>query len=194
MKTKLAIIASLFAANSAYATVELYSGANNCALDTKLEAAAFTKHANAVGNSEALAQKHSEQVGATGSGYFIFNPSYLRTERYFNCSVPLNANIGQFTLTVHGKTQGLTGTNAFCLVSKIRKVSDGGIDKWFKFRETGKGFDWTDISVPNVAEEQFVSYTTTLDNNYESSAVLDLKCRTTWDKGSVSIGQIELSY
>ncbi|WMO16015.1 hypothetical protein [Pseudoalteromonas piscicida] len=193
MKTKLAIIASLFAANSAYATVELYSGANNCALDTKLETAAFTKHANAVGNLEALTQKHSEQAGATGNGYFIFNPAYLRTDRYFNCSVPLNANIGQFTLTVHGTTKGLTGTNAFCSISRIRKVSDGGIDKWFKFK-TGKAFYWTDISDPNVAEEQFVSYTTMLDNNYESGAVLDLKCRTTWDKGSVAVGQIELSY
>ncbi|CAM3610931.1 MULTISPECIES: hypothetical protein [Pseudoalteromonas] len=193
MKTKLAIIASLFAANSAYATVELYSGANNCALDSKLEAAAFTKHANAVGNLEALTQKHSEQAGATGNGYFIFNPAYLRTDRYFNCSVPLNANIGQFTLTVHGTTKGLTGTNAFCSISRIRKVSDGGIDKWFKFK-TGKAFYWTDISDPNVAEEQFVSYTTMLDNNYESGAVLDLKCRTTWDKGSVAVGQIELSY
>ncbi|QUI61561.1 hypothetical protein GSF04_03300 [Pseudoalteromonas sp. A22] len=193
MKTKLAIIASLFAANSAYATVELYSGANNCALDTKLEAAAFTKHANAVGNLEALTQKHSEQAGATGNGYFIFNPAYLRTDRYFNCSVPLNANIGQFTLTVHGTTKGLTGTNAFCSISRIRKVSDGGIDKWFKFK-TGKAFYWTDISDPNVAEEQFVSYTTMLDNNYESGAVLDLKCRTTWDKGNVAVGQIELSY
>ncbi|MFC3031431.1 hypothetical protein ACFOEE_02675 [Pseudoalteromonas fenneropenaei] len=193
MKTKLAIIASLFAANSAYATVELYSGANNCALDTKLEAAAFTKHANTVGNLAALTQKHSEQTGATANGEFIYNPTYLRTERYFNCSVPLNANIGQFTLTVYGLTKGLTGTNASCMISTIRKVSDGGINKWFKFN-TGKAFNWTDISDSSVTAEQFVSYTTTLNNNYESGAVLDLRCRTTWDKGSITVGQIELSY
>ncbi|KDM93343.1 hypothetical protein [Photobacterium galatheae] len=193
MKNKLALVASLFVANSAYATVELYSGENHCSLDAALESKAFNKHANTVGTLEAIKQKQSEQMGATENGYFIFNPTYLRTERYFNCSVPLNANIGQFNLTVHGTTEDLNQSNGGCTISRFRKVSDGGQDKWLNYG-TGKGFDWIDLSDSNVSGEQFVTYRTTLNNDYDDNAILTFKCRTTWAEGSVSVGQIELSY
>ncbi|CAH9050501.1 hypothetical protein PSECIP111951_00205 [Pseudoalteromonas holothuriae] len=85
-----------------------------------------------------------------------------------------------------------TGTNAGCSISRVRKISDGGKDKWFKF-STGKGFDWAGISDNSNSAKQFVSYTTTLDNIFESDAVLTLKCRSTWKSGSIAVGQIEIN-
>ncbi|MEJ6472996.1 hypothetical protein [Pseudoalteromonas piscicida] len=193
MKTTLTLIASLFIANSAYASVDLYSGANHCSLDATLESKAFTKYAGIVGTTEAIKQKLSEEMGATANGYFVFNPTYLRTERFFNCSVPLNANMDRFTLTVSGITEGLNNSNGGCLISRLRKVSDGGQNKWIKYG-TGKGFDWIDLSDSSISGEQFVTYNTTLDNNNDSDSILTLKCRTTWAEGSVSVGQIKLNY
>ena len=69
----------------------------------------------------------------------------------------------------------------------MRKVSDGGQSKWFRYG-TGKGFDWIDLSDQSNSSKQFVSYSVDLNNNFESDAILTMKCRTTWQTGSVSIG------
>ena len=188
-KTTVAIV---LASVSSITQAAVFDGSSHCSEDVVFKSQAVNNLIASQGDLPALKQIALEKVGSIENGYFIFDPEFSRSDRYFNCNVPLNSTIGQFELTVHGITEGLTGANAGCSISRVRKVSDGGKDKWFKF-STGKGFDWADISNSSIDSKQFVSYTTTLDNNYERDAVLTLKCRTTWKDGSIAVGQIEIN-
>ncbi|MDO6466387.1 hypothetical protein [Pseudoalteromonas carrageenovora] len=78
----------------------------------------------------------------------------------------------------------MNSSNGGCSISRMRKVSDGGQSKWFRYG-TGKGFDWIDLSDQSNSSKQFVSYSVDLNNNFESDAILTMKCRTTWQTGSV---------
>ncbi|MBU2893602.1 hypothetical protein KO495_09750 [Colwellia sp. D2M02] len=187
---KFALAAALVSASSiTQATV--FDGATHCSEDVAHKSQAINNLIASIGDLPALKKVALEKTGTTQNGYFVFDPQFSRSDRYFNCSVPLNDTIGHFELTIHGITEGLSGTNANCLISRVRKVSDGGRDKWFKFG-TGKGFGWDDISDSNNPSKQFVSYATTLNNNFESDAILTFKCRSTWKSGSISVGQIEI--
>ncbi|WP_278403397.1 hypothetical protein [Pseudoalteromonas ruthenica] len=193
LKTKLIAAAITLASGTAFAQTAVFPGAAHCFEDSALKAEAVNNLIASSGELSALTQVALEEVGASANGYFIFDPKFSRTERFFHCSVPLNENMGNVTLTVHGITQGLNVSAGGCLISRIRKTPDGGKDKWLRFG-TGKGFDWTDISDDTISSKQFVNYVTTIDNNFEPDAILNLQCRTTWQTGSVSVGQIEINY
>ncbi|WP_300582470.1 hypothetical protein [uncultured Pseudoalteromonas sp.] len=105
----------------------------------------------------------------------------------------MNDNIGQYQLTVHGTTQGLNNSFGGCSISQIKKVNDGNSEVWLKYG-TGQGFDWISISDLNNSSKQSVNFTTSLDNNYQDNSILSLTCRTTWQQGTVSVGQIEINY
>lgn len=192
LKMKKITVAIVLASVSSITQAAVFDGSSHCSEDVANKSQAVNNLIASIGDLPALKKITLEKTGTTENGYFIFDPQFSRSDRYFNCNVPLNDTIGQFDLTVHGITEDLTGTNAGCSISRVRKVSDGGKDKWFKYG-TGKGFDWANISDSSIDSKQFVSYTTTLDNNFESGAVLTLKCRTTWKSGSIAVGQIEIN-
>lgn len=192
LKIKKMAIAIALASVTPITQAAVFDGSTQCSEDAEFKSKAVNNLIASLGDLPALKQVALEKTGTIENGYFIFEPQFARSNRYFNCNVPLNNTIGQFELTIHGITEGLTGANAGCSISRVRKISDGGKDKWFKF-STGKGFDWADISDTSNNTKQFVSYTTTLDNNFESGAVLTLKCRTTWKSGSIAVGQIEIN-
>ena len=75
----------------------------------------------------------------------------------------------------------------------MKKVNDGNSEVWLKYG-TGQGFDWISISDLNNSSKQSVNFTTSLDNNYQDNSILSLTCRTTWQHGTVSVGQIEINY
>ncbi|XPF94721.1 hypothetical protein ACM9HF_01580 [Colwellia sp. RE-S-Sl-9] len=185
---------TFLSSTSALADTLTFSGATHCNEDVVKHATAFNNLKTAEGALNALSTISSESVGPTEQGYFIFDPQFERTTRYFNCSVPLTANMGNISLNVYGKVNGIQQAPGGCLISRIRKVNDGGIPKWFRFG-TGEGFDWSTITNYNITGEQFVNYSTNnINNNYEADSTLELKCRTTWSGGSVSIGQIAVTY
>ncbi len=192
LKIKNIALATALASISSLTQAAVFDGASHCSEDTVYKSQAVNNLAASIGDLAALKEVTLEKTGTTENGYFTFDPQFSRSERYFNCSIPLNDTIGNFELKVHGITEGLNSSNGGCLISRVRKVSDGGQEKWFKYA-TGKGFDWIDIADTANSSKQFVSYVTALDNNFESDAVLSLKCRTTWQHGSVAIGQIEIN-
>lgn len=191
LKIKNIVLVTALASLSSITQAAVFDGASHCSEDMAYKSEAVNDLVSSIGDLPALKKIALEKTGKIENGYFIFDPQFSRTSRYFNCSVPLNESIGSFELTVSGITEGLNNSNGGCSISRIRKINDGGQDKWFKYG-TGKGFDWIDISDTSNSSEQFVSYVTELDNNFESEAILTMKCRTTWKSGSVSIGQIEI--
>jgi hypothetical protein len=187
-------VITLLSSTSVLAETLTFSGATHCNEDVVKHSAALNKLKNSKGTLNALLTASSEPVGPTEKGYFLFDPQFERTSRYFNCSVPLTANMGNITLNVYAKAKEIKQAPGGCIISRMRKISDGGISKWFRFN-TGKGFEWSSNVKHNVNNEQFVSYTiNNLNNDYEADATLELKCRTTWSAGSVSLGQIALTY
>jgi len=178
---------------STFSQTDVFSGAVNCSEDTVKKVSAINQLITSKGDLSALKAIALENVGTTDNGYFIYNPTFSRTNRYFNCSIPLNENVGQYQLTIHATTQGLNNSFGGCSISHVRKVNDGNNDVWLKYG-TGQGFDWISISNPNISSKQYVNFSTNLDNNYEASSILSLTCRTTWQQGTVSVGQIEIDY
>ncbi|MBU2972549.1 hypothetical protein KO527_24755 [Pseudoalteromonas sp. C2R02] len=181
---------------SAFAETITFSGADHCAEDAIKHAAAVNILIQSKGTLEAFKTMATESVGAIEQGYFHFNPQFERSgsnARHFNCSIPLSDQMGAVSLSVYGKVNDLNQSNGGCMISRMRKVEDGGISKWFRYG-TGKGFDWTSIQNSSASGEQFVSYNTEFNNDFEGDATLELKCRTTWLSGSVALGQITLTY
>lgn len=193
-KSKLSI-ATLFtiASTSALSQTSVFSGAAHCSEDIVKKTSAVNQLIASKGDLKALKEVTLENVGTTDNGYFTFNPTFSRTSRYFNCSVPLNDNIGQYQLTVYGTTQGLNNSFGGCSISHLRKVNDGNSEVWLKYG-TGQGFDWISISEQNNSSKQYVNFSTSLDNSYQEHSILSLTCRTTWQQGTVSVGQIEINY
>ncbi len=181
------------ASTSAFSQTITFTGSAHCSEDTVKKSSALNELIATNGDLSALKEVSLENVGATANGYFIFNPTFSRTSRYFNCAIPLNDNIGQYQLTVHGTTQGLNNSFGGCSISQIKKVNDGNSEVWLKYG-TGQGFDWISISDLNNSSKQSVNFTTSLDNNYQDNSILSLTCRTTWQQGTVSVGQIEINY
>lgn len=170
-----------------------FSGAAHCAEDVQKHATAAKTLIQSQGALAALEIMATENVGAVEEGYFYYDPTFERTNRYFNCSIPLTENMGDIELGVYGIVNGLNNAFGGCSVARMRKVSDGGIDKWFRF-DSGDGFDWISLQDSSIQGDQFVNYKTQISNNYEADSTLELKCRTTWEEGSVALGQITLTY
>ncbi len=191
LKTKYIALAITLGSIPLQSNAAVFDGASHCSEDVIYKTQAVNNLIASVGDIQALKTKALEKVGSTENGYFLFDPQFSRSDRYFNCSVPLNESIGNFELVINGITEGLNSSNGGCFISRMRKVSDGGQSKWFRYG-TGKGFDWIDLSDQSNNSKQFVSYSVDLNNNFESDAILTMKCRTTWQTGSVSIGQIEI--
>lgn len=185
---------TLLSSTSVLADVQSFSGAAHCSEDSVLNATSVTKLIQQQGALTALTIIETENVGTTKNGYFTYDPQFERSSRYFNCSIPLTDNIGSVDVAVYSQVTGLNaGRPGGCTISRIHRVSDGGQYKWLKYG-TGKGFDWTDIADTSNTNTQFVSYSTTINNNYDDNTILELRCRTTWDQGSVALGQITLTY
>ncbi|KGJ88211.1 hypothetical protein [Colwellia psychrerythraea] len=185
---------AFLSSTSVLADVQSFSGAVHCSEDAVLKTTAVTKLIQQQGALTALTTVETENVGTTKDGYFTYDPKFDRSSRYFNCSIPLTNNIGSVDVAIYGQVKGLnSGRPGGCTISRTRRVSDGGQYKWFKYG-TGKGFDWTDIAQTSDTNTQFVSYSATINNNYDDNTILELRCRTTWDQGSVALGQITLTY
>ncbi len=186
-------IAALLLSTSAFSETLTFSGATHCAEDVQLKAKAFTKLTQQQGALAAHTLVASENTGPIEQGYFAYDPQFERTSRKFNCSIPLTADIANVNVAVYGLVSGLNQSFGGCSLSRMRRISDGGQFKWFRYG-ANLGFDWISIADKNIQGEQFVYYTGSLNNNYEDHTTLELKCRTTWDHGSVSVGQITLTY
>jgi hypothetical protein len=185
---------TIISSTSAFAGVQSFSGASHCAEDTKVKTKLYAEQAAKVGTLNALNQVMTEKIGTNQWGQFTFTPTFARQYRVFRCSVPLTDAMGDVDVTVSGVVTGLQyGRPGGCGFHRIARTSDGGIWKWFSNR-VGSGFWWTDIMNGVTDTPQHVDHTTSFQNDFDGNATLELKCRTTWDEGTVALGQITLSY
>lgn len=185
---------TLISSTSALAEVQTFSAASHCSEDSAVKIKAYTDQVDLVGTSSALNQVMLENIGTAQFGQFTFNPTFARTDRIFRCSIPLTQSMGNVDVTVSGEVTGLnSGRPGGCNFYHVARVSDGGIWKWFSSM-VGVGFWWTDIMNGSTSVAQHVDHTTSFQNDFDGNAILELKCRTTWDEGTVALGQITLSY
>jgi hypothetical protein len=185
---------TVMSSTSVFAEVQSFSGASHCNEDIKIKTKAYTELVKEKGTLNALNQVMTENIGTHTWGQFTYDPTFARSERVFRCSIPLTESMGNVDVTVSGVLTGLNkGRPGGCSFNRIKRVSDGGIWKWFSFK-VGKGFWWTEVMNSSTPTPQHVNYTTSFQNEFEGNATLELKCRTTWDVGTVALGQITLSY
>ncbi len=178
-------IAALFSAN-AMADVKTFPAANYCSEDAELRSTAVTDLIEKEGIYTAFMLVNSEVVGPTSDGFFTYNPLFARTERKFNCSIPLDSDMGNIEVATHGKSSNLSGMAGGCDFSLMRRISDGGEWKWIRYGQPG-GFNW-------AYQPDSFTYVTNIDNKNEAESSLLLRCRTVWDKGTVALGNITLTY
>ncbi|MHC6528931.1 hypothetical protein [Vibrio proteolyticus] len=174
------------------AKVVTYPAVSYCAESIAERNVQFAKLKSEKGSFEAaMSIAMSEKVGPdAASSSFIFEPAYGRTERYFTCTIPLSDEIGQFQVNMHASLDNInSGRPGGCTFSRVRRISDGGGWKILRFAEPG-GFWWGDLT----RNDGFVTYSQSVDNQFQRSTALEAKCRTTWDQGAVKLHHIELEY
>lgn len=193
LKKTLAITTiSLIFSTNVFAKVDTYPAGSFCKESILKKNTAVNKFITSNSNFDnAMKRVVTEQVGADIQGYgFLYNPSFERSSREFVCNIPLNDDVGKFKLNLHAELNNMKpGRPGGCSFAKIRRVNDGAGWKVFSYGLSG-GFTWTDLT----QNGGFVHYSQYIDNKYERSTSLQVKCRTTSDQGSILLHHIELEY
>ena len=88
LKTKYIALAITLGSIPLQSNAAVFDGASHCSEDVIYKTQALNNLIASVGDIQALKTKALEKVGSTENGYFLFDPQFSRSARYFNCSVP----------------------------------------------------------------------------------------------------------